>query len=116
MPSAQPPPAKRDRVLNVKTDAKNADELRFFWQSTDVVGEPFGSLLQLLLITGCRLNELARLTRDELSDDLATIRLRGHRTKNGLPHDVPLPPLARDIIKGVPKLAGCSPASTRRAF
>ena len=65
-------------------------------------------MCKLLLLTGCRLNEIARMTRDELSDEIATLRLPGTRTKNGLPHNVPLPPLARDIIASMPQLAGCN--------
>jgi integrase len=48
------------------------------------------------------------MTQDELSDDTAMLRLPGSRTKNGLPHDVPLPPLARQIIKGVKAVPGGS--------
>jgi integrase len=102
-----PPPAARDRVLNVKADVRKADELRWFWAASDNVGEPFGALLKLLLVTGCRLNEIARTTRDELSDDYAMLRLSGLRTKNGLPHDVPLPPLAREIFARIPRLSDC---------
>ncbi|WP_198031221.1 site-specific integrase [Bradyrhizobium sp. th.b2] len=96
-----PPPAARKRVLNVKMDVRRADELRWFWAACegDEIGEKFGAVFRLLLLTGCRLNEIARATRDELSDDSATLRLPGSRTKNRLPYDVPLPPLAREILK-----------------
>jgi integrase len=85
-------------VLNVKRDVRGADELRWFWLACHELTEPFGKLLKILLLTGCRLTEISRLRRDELSDDLAMLRLPRNRTKNGRPHDVPLPPLARDII------------------
>jgi integrase len=98
-------PASRKRVLNVKTDVRNADELRHFWHATDHVAEPFGSLMRLLILTGCRLNELACMRWDELTDDRSTIHLPVERTKNGRPHDVPLAPLARRIIEGLPKLS-----------
>lgn len=101
-------PAARDRVLNFRLDARNADELRWFWSGCEVTGEPFGALLKLLLLTGCRLSEIARMTRDELSDDAATLRLPGERTKNNKPHDVPLPALARDILASVKRIESCS--------
>ena len=41
------------------------------------------------------------MRRSELSDDLATWTVPGGRTKNHRVHVVPLPPLARDIIKPV---------------
>jgi integrase len=102
-----PPPPARKRALNCKTDVRNADELRWFWVACDALGQPFGTISKLLLLTGCRLKEIASMTRDELSDDLSMLRLPGVRTKNGLPHDVPLPPLARELIASAPQMAGC---------
>ena len=100
------PPPTRDRVLNFRPDVRRGDELRWFWTACDAAGEPFGAVCRLLALTGCRLNEIARM-RDELADDLATLRLPGTRTKNGRPHDVPLPPLTREILAGVPRVEGC---------
>jgi integrase len=51
------------------------------------------------------LNELAKLEEDEVSDDM--ISLPGARVKNGRPHDVPLAPLARDILAGVERIPNC---------
>ena len=93
-----PAPEERDRVLS---DA----EIKKFWKATDAVGEPFGALLRLLLLTGARLNEVARMTRGELSDDLTTWSIPGSRTKNRKAHTVPLAPLARDILRGVRQVA-----------
>jgi integrase len=90
----------RDRVL---TDA----EVVAFWGATNTVGEPFGVLLKLLALTGCRLNEIARMTWDELSGDLAILHLPGERAKNHRPHNLPLPPLARELLAGVKRIEGC---------
>jgi integrase len=98
----------RDRVLNAKLDVRRADELRWFWSAVGKLSEPFGSLLKLLLLTGCRLNELAELRADEVSDDLATLRLPTTRTKNHRPHDVYLPSPARDLLASVKRIDGCS--------
>ena len=97
-------PPKRSRVLNVKPDVRRADELRWFWVGCDGLPEPFGALLKLLLLTGCRLNEIARMLDYELSDDMAMLRLPPARTKNALEHHVPLPPMARDILAGVKRI------------
>lgn len=94
-------PAARDRVLRVKVDSGNGDELRWVWTAADRAGEPFGPLVKLLLITGARREEIAQATYDELADDFMVLRLPGSRTKNGRAHDIPLPPLARDILKGL---------------
>ena len=49
----------RDRVL---TDA----EIVKFWRATDAERKELSALLKLLLLTGCRLNEVAGMTRTEL--------------------------------------------------
>jgi integrase len=90
-----PRPAKavaRDRLLNKA-------EIVWFWKAADQMGEPFGIVLKLLLLTGCRLREVAGMRRVELSDD-GTWSLPGARTKNKKPHVVPLPPLACELISG----------------
>jgi integrase len=87
-------PKARDRVL---TDA----EIVKFWSATSAGRREFAVLLKLLLLTGCRLNEVAGMTRTELSDDGATWNIPGARTKNGRPHVVPLAPLARDLLAGL---------------
>ena len=99
------PPSKGSRVLNVKTDVRGADELRWFWAACDQIGAPFGALCKLLLLTGCRREEIARTTVEELNSDTTMLRLAGTRTKNHLPHDVPLSPLARGIVESVPRVS-----------
>jgi integrase len=91
----------RDRVLTV-------NEIVAFWQACGEIGEPIGQLLKLLLLTGCRLNEVAAMTRAELSDDGATWTIPSSRTKNKRAHVVPLPPLARAIIAGVKPIASAA--------
>ena len=96
-----PAPAARERVLT-------ASEIRWLWSACDTVGEPFGRLVKLLLLTGARLNEVARMTRGELSADDATWALAGTRTKNKRPHVVPLAPLVRKLLTGTPQIVGQS--------
>jgi integrase len=93
---SRPRPApSRDRVL---TD----DEIRSFWQACDGVGEPFASMLRLLLLTGQRLAEVAGMRRDEISEDGSTWLLPASRTKNKRAHKVPLSDHAASIIASVP--------------
>jgi integrase len=84
-------PASRDRVLT-------AEEIKKFWIATNQVGEPFGSALKVMLLTGARKNEVAGMLRSELDKDVATWSLPGSRTKNKKPYAVPLSPLASKII------------------
>ena len=90
------PPA-RDRAL---TD----HELRAFWRACDEAGAPYGPLLQMLTLTGCRLNEVVGMQRSELTDGVWTIP--GARTKNHRPHALPLPPLALTLIAAAPAVEG----------
>jgi integrase len=87
-------PMARDRVL---TD----DEIRRFWNATEAIGEPFGSVMKLLLLTGARLNEVAGMRRDEIDthEGKEVWRIPAARTKNKRAHAVPLSPTAREIVE-----------------
>ncbi|KIN72689.1 putative phage-related integrase [Sulfitobacter guttiformis KCTC 32187] len=71
----------RDRVM---TD----DELRSFMTACGKIKGVWGDLGMVLLLTGQRLNEIARMTTDEVMGQ--TLHLPTDRTKNGRAHDVPL--------------------------
>jgi integrase len=58
-------PIARDRVLS-------DSEIVRFWHACDDMGAPFAQALRLLLLTGARRDEVAEMTRSELSDDGAT--------------------------------------------
>lgn len=85
----------RDRVLS-------DDELARVWRAAGGLGYPFGPAIRELILTGARRDEIGSLQRHEL--DGGTIRLEGERTKNGEPHTIPLPGLARRIIENLPKI------------
>ncbi|MDH6687739.1 integrase [Bradyrhizobium elkanii] len=91
-------PKARDRVL---TDS----EILKFWSAADAERPEFGAPLKLLLLTGCRLNEVAGMTSGELSDDCMTWNIPGARTKNGRPHLVPLAPRAQEILASAKETA-----------
>jgi integrase len=91
--------ATRDRVL---TD----DELRAFWVATGSLGTTFGPLFRLMLLTAQRENEVAGSRRTEIDPSGATWEIPGARTKNRKAHVVHLSGLAREVIDGVPLIAG----------
>jgi integrase len=91
-------PQSRERVLS-------HDEIKTIWNAADKCGYPFGPMVQLLLLTGQRRDEIGNLQWSELSDDLTAITLEGSRTKNGSAHIVPLAPLAKTIIEKLPRIA-----------
>lgn len=68
------PPKARDRVLGEK-------EIVAFWKAADRASPPFGALFKLLLLTGARLNEVARAEVTELDGDLWTVP--ASHAKNG---------------------------------
>ena len=81
----------RDRVL---TDA----ELAAVWHAAKATTTSFGRLVQLLILTGQRREEVAGLSWPELSADRLTWTIPGTRTKNGKVHLVPLSDMARDLL------------------
>ena len=89
--------AVRDRVLK-------PEELRWFWAATEQIGEPFGALLKLLLLTGCRREEVAGMRRHELSEDVTTWTIPSSRAKNWREHIVPLSKLTRDLLGRVKRV------------
>ena len=80
----------RDRFLS-------DSEIKLFWQATAADLEPWGNLYRLLLLTGQRLNECARMTEDELiAPD--HWHLASERVKNKKQHDVFLSKQAQAIV------------------
>jgi integrase len=80
----------RDRVLS-------NEELRLVW--TQAGDGDYGAIVRLLILTGQRREEVAGLLRRELTDNLWTIG--ADRTKNGLPHEVPLSSEAEGILSAI---------------
>src|SRR5262249_13867750 len=72
---------KRDRVLS------DAERVKV-WNAAERLGWPYGRVVQLLMLTGARREEIGRLRWSEIDND--TIKLEGSRTKNGEPHNIPL--------------------------
>lgn len=71
----------RDRVLN-------GAELAAIWRACG--DDDYGHIVRLLILTGARRDEIAGVRDSELQRDLRVWSLPAERTKNGLPHDVPL--------------------------
>jgi integrase len=84
------PTASRDRIL---TDG----ELVALWAAT-ADDSRFSAIVRLLLLTGCRREEIGGLRWDEVDLDKAMITLPPARTKNGKAFDLPLSPTAVAIL------------------
>ena len=88
---------RRDRVLS-------DDELCRVWRAAEKTDYPFGALVQLLLLTGCRRGEIAELEWSEIDGDAITIPAA--RFKTGRAHVVPLSRLAIEVLAAVPRIDG----------
>jgi len=91
-------PKSRDRVL---TD----DELRVVWTAARGFPFPFGSVVQLLILTGQRLSEISGLQWSWIDEREQTITLPPMITKNSTQHMFPYGDLARAIIDGTPHMS-----------
>jgi integrase len=74
-------------------------ELRKVWRALPERGD-YRDLIQLLILTGQRLREIANLSWGEVDLDKAIITLPPSRTKNHREHVVPLSAPALEILKG----------------
>jgi integrase len=97
----KPPTAERsrDRVL---TDP----ELRNVWHAANKIAGPFGALVQLLIVTGQRRDEVAQARWSEIDLDGRLWTLARERVKTDTPHEVPLSKPAIAILKALPRIGG----------
>jgi integrase len=86
------PQTSRDRVLS---DA----ELAAIWNNCG--DDDFGRAVKLLMLTGCRRDEIGSLRWSEINLDAGTITISAARTKNGRAHTLALPGMALDIIRTI---------------
>jgi integrase len=89
----------RDRILS---DA----EVKAVWEAADAAAYPFGRLVQLLLLTGARRDELREAPWAEFDLDGCKWTLPGDRVKNGNEHSVPLSNWAKQILRSMPRIKG----------
>lgn len=96
-------PARGLKKTKLKARERFLDdgELRLVWNAADKLGGSYGALTKLLILTGCRRNEIARLEWSEIVGDF--IVLRPERTKTGEPHRIPITPLMRSILDALPR-------------
>ena len=89
----------RDRVLDDK-------ELRAVWLAAEEIGWPFGAMVKVLILTGQRRDEVARMEWSEIDFGDKLWTLPRERVKNDEKHEVPLSDTAVAVLKSVPRIAG----------
>jgi integrase len=96
-------------TMNVRARAQNKTrkrvlseaELAEVWQAC--LDDDYGWIVRLLILTGQRRAEMGDVAWSEIDLEKRQIDLPGRRTKNGLPHVVPLSREALAILGAVPR-------------
>jgi integrase len=89
--------ASRDRTLSER-------EIQSVWNSAKNLGWPFGHMYKLLLLSGQRRNEIARMRWDwlRLNQDIPALEIPAEFYKSGRSHVVPIPPIAVQLLESSP--------------
>jgi integrase len=84
----------RERVLS-------GDELSAIWRACG--NNLYGKIIRLLILTGCRRQEVGSMQWRELDYERRTWTIPSERTKNSRAHTLPLPTMAWEIIATIPR-------------
>jgi integrase len=87
----------RERVLD-------DDEIAALWGACG--DDDFGSIVKLLVLTGCRREEIGGLRRSEVNFETGMLTLPPTRVKNKRTLILPLPPMGLDILRAAPPREG----------
>jgi integrase len=89
--------SERERVLS-------DDELKAIWNACG--DDDYGRIIHLLLLTGCRRQEIGSLRWSEVDLNKGTLTIAAERSKNAKPHVLALPAMALDILRSVKRAPG----------
>ena len=93
------PEIARERVLD-------DIELAALWRAAEAEGYPFGRMVQMLILTGCRRDEVREALWAEFDSGSRTWTIPAHRTKNGHSHELPLSDRVLDLLQDLPRIQG----------
>ena len=93
------PEAERNHVLS-------DIELAALWRAADAAGYAFGPMVKMLILTGCRRDEVRKAPWAEFDLSARTWMIPSHRTKNGRDHLVPLTDAMAGILEAMPRIKG----------
>jgi integrase len=85
----------RERVLS-------DDELAAVWRACK--DDDHGRVVRLLILTGCRRQEVGGMAWSEIDLERGLWKLPAARSKNKRAHELPLMPMALDVINAVPRV------------
>ena len=113
-------PVERVKKIKMKSRKRKLsdDEIRIFWRGCSALGSAvqgtqkkgvaaqFGPMFQLLLLTGSRRTEVARMDRNEVNFRTRIWTIPGKRTKTKEEHQIYLCETAIAILKTLPRVPG----------
>jgi integrase len=97
---------KRSAVIGPKKHRQRVlgdTELRAFWRASSQLDYPFGPFFRLLLLTGCRLDELGGARWREFELERKTWTIPAERFKSDSEHMVPLTDDALAVLATLPR-------------
>jgi integrase len=77
------------------------------WNAAALQGQPHGTVVQLLILTGQRRGEVAAFRDAWIDVTERTITLPDYATKNGLEHTFPVGMMAINILRSIPRREEC---------
>lgn len=96
------------------------EEIKLVWSAFETLGQPFDSLAKLLLLTGQRREEVAKMEWAELAIDgkpeERVWTIPAVRTKNGKAHEVALSDTAATLLANVPRFSDHKGKASRFVF
>ena len=98
-------PLEGIKVINGKPRKRvlTEDELLQVWQSAERTGYPYGTIVQLLILTGQRRGETANLRWPWIDEKARTITLPDWVTKNGRTHVIPYGDMVASLLEAIPR-------------
>jgi integrase len=82
------------------------EELRAVWNAAGEMGYPYGPLFRLLILNGQREREVADLELPEIDFAQRLWTIPAERMKGDRAHEVPLTPVAFDLLEALPTWSG----------
>jgi integrase len=92
---------KKQYAENSRKRHLSPDEIKALWSGCLDLGYPLGDWVRFTLATGQRPGECRNLSRDDLHNGVWLVE--GGDPKNDERHRIPLPKIAREIIKAAPE-------------
>ena len=90
---------QRERVLS-------EGEIKTLWEACERAGYPYGPLVKMLLLTAQRRDEVATMRWSDIEPEAKLWTIPREHTKADRAHEVPLSPLALEILEALPRFAG----------